>query len=330
MNHTHNMDSSVSSTNFVVLGDQSIASTFGKKGTQTDLCLYDKKESKIVRTWVAPTGFPDKIQPLFQAIGLAEFVIIHLNTLDRFTGEQIVALDLLGKKSGFLSNTFDVDETRLSAMIKGTVLENYTKTTLDTIHQKIMQITPASTQNKKTLVIIDHCFDVKGVGTVILGRVTGGTVSQYDTLTLLPAGVDVTVKSIQMHDETVPQAGVFARVGLSLKGVKPDQVNRGDILCVYDDNNNNSNNSIKISNKLVVDFTQTPYYKGDITTNQMYLVSIGLQIKAAKISSTNPFTLDLEKSIVHDTTHDTLSTVVLLKPESDGIRIVGSGSIICD
>ena len=38
------------SVNFVVIGEQSIASDFGKKGTETDLTLFDKKESDIIRT----------------------------------------------------------------------------------------------------------------------------------------------------------------------------------------------------------------------------------------------------------------------------------------
>ena len=33
--------------NFVVLGKQDIASDFGKKGTVSDLSLYDRKESNI-------------------------------------------------------------------------------------------------------------------------------------------------------------------------------------------------------------------------------------------------------------------------------------------
>jgi len=54
------------SVNFVVIGEQSIASDFGKKGTETDLTLFDRKESDIIRTWVVPNGFPEKIQPLFE------------------------------------------------------------------------------------------------------------------------------------------------------------------------------------------------------------------------------------------------------------------------
>jgi len=90
------------SVNFVVIGEQSIASDFGKKGTETDLTLFDRKESDIIRTWVVPNGFPEKIQPLFQAINLAEFVVFYVGALDKFVGEQMVALDILRKKEGIL------------------------------------------------------------------------------------------------------------------------------------------------------------------------------------------------------------------------------------
>ena len=90
----------MNSINFVVLGEQTIANDFGKKGTSTDLTLYDKKESDVIRTWVIPNGFPEKIQPLLQAINIAEYVIFYIASLDKYVGEQIIALDMLGKKDG--------------------------------------------------------------------------------------------------------------------------------------------------------------------------------------------------------------------------------------
>ena len=71
----------VKSINFVVLGEQTIANDFGKKGTATDLTLFDRKDSDIIRTWVIPNGFPDKIQPLLQSINLAEYVIFYFASL---------------------------------------------------------------------------------------------------------------------------------------------------------------------------------------------------------------------------------------------------------
>ena len=304
----------VSSINFVVLGKQDIASDFGKKGTATDLTLYDRKESDVIKTWVTPSGFPDKIQPLFQAINLAEYVIFHVDKLDKFTGEQIIALDSLKKEKGIISHTFDVDESKLDAMIKGTVVEKYIKVDQDKIKEEMDKLEPISNDGPSEMVI-DHCFDVKGVGTVILGKVTNGKVKQYDNLKLYPAGIDVLIKSIQMHDDPVEESICPARVGLAVKGAKPDEVGRGDVI--------SEEGVVDVKSEIELDFQKNPFYKSEIAENQGCLVNIGLQIKAAKFLSLSPLKLKFEKPIVCKKDQ----IVVVLKPESTIIRILGSGKI---
>jgi selenocysteine-specific translation elongation factor len=304
----------VLSVNFVVLGKQDIASEFGKKGTDTDLSLYDRKESDVIKTWVTPSGFPDKIQPLFQAINLAEYVIFHVDKLDKFTGEQIIALDSLKKEKGILSHTFDVDESKLDAMIKGTVVEKYTKVDQDKIKEEMDKLESISNDDSSEMVI-DHCFDVKGVGTVILGKVTNGKIKQYDNLKLYPAGISVLIKSIQMHDDPVSESVCPARVGLAVKGVKPEEVGRGDVI--------SAEGAVDVKTEIELDFQKNPFYKSEIAENQGCLVSVGLQIKAAKFSSISPLKLTFEKPIVCK--KDQIA--VILKPESTTIRILGSGKI---
>jgi len=304
----------VDSINFVVLGEHSIVDEFGKKGTSSDITLYDKKESNSILTWTVPNGFPEKIQPLFQAINLAEYVIFYVASLDKYVGEQIIALDLLRKKEGIVSHTYDVDENRLSSMIKGTTLERYKFVNSSDIQQEIKKLKPISKEGK-TKIVIDHCFDVKGVGTVALGKVIQGKVNQYDNLKLLPLGIEVMVKSIQMHDDSVSVAKSPARVGLSLKGIKSSEINRGDILCENPD-------EYKIKSEIELDFKKNPFYKADISENQMCLVSVGLQIKPAKFSSINPLKLTLKKPVVFDN-----DLAVILKPDSESVRIVGSGKL---
>jgi selenocysteine-specific translation elongation factor len=298
----------------VVLGKQDVAAEFGKKGTVTDISLYDRKESDIIKTWVTPSGFPEKIQPLLQAINLAEFVIFYVDKLDKFTGEQIIAVDSLKKDKGILSHSFEVDESKLASMIKGTVLENYAKVSQDKIKEAIDKIEPVSNDNSSEMVV-DHCFDVKGVGTVILGKVTAGKIKQYDNLKLYPQGSDVLIKSIQMHDDPVEESISPARVGLAVKGVKPEDVGRGDIICQED--------KVRVDSEIELEFTQSPFYKNEISQGQMCLVSVGLQIKAAKFSSINPLKLTFEKQIAFHAG----DIAVILKPESTTIRILGSGPI---
>ncbi len=131
----------------------------------------------------------------------------------------------------------------------------------------------------------------------------------------MPSGVDVMVKSIQMHDDDVKQAVCPARVGLSLKGIKPNEVGRGDIIT--------SDESLEIKNELEVDFKQSPFYNREISENQMCLVSVGLQVKAGKFSSISPVKLTLDKPIVCRKNEICL----LLKPESTTVRVIGSGKI---
>ena len=98
-----------------------------KKGTSTDLTLFDIEKNLKNLPFVTPNGFSEKIQPLFQAIALAEYVIFHVNTLTPFTGEQILALDALGKKDGILSHSYDVDESRLDLRSKELFLKDTKK-----------------------------------------------------------------------------------------------------------------------------------------------------------------------------------------------------------
>lgn len=303
------------SINFTLLADESLAKDFGKKGTTTDITIYDKKESGVLRTWTIPTSFPDKIQSLFQAINMGEYVIFHVTKLDKFTGEQIIALDVLGKKQGILSHSFDVDKNTLLTMIKGTVVEQYKLVEPENLKKEIDLLEPISKDGAVTIVI-DHCFDVKGVGAVILGKITQGNLKVYANLKLLPKGSDVVVKSIQMHDDSVEEAVSPARVGLAVKGVVPDDVQRGDVLCMPD--------KMLISQEIEIDYIQSKFFKDKVAENQMFLVNIGLQIRPVKIVSLNPMKLSLGKPAVYEKG----DTCVILKPESASIRIVGSGKIL--
>ena len=110
------------------------------------------------------------------------------------------------------------------------------------------------------MIPVDHAFDVKGVGTVVLGVVKQGTVKVYDQLRIMPAGSDIVVKSIQMHDDPVHESKSPARVGLAVKGMTAEQISRGDILCLPNSSymkaipaaasDNDNNNNINWSNNI--------------------------------------------------------------------------------
>lgn len=302
------------SVNFALLGED-LAPTLGKRGTSTDLVLYDRKESDVIRTWVVPTGFPDKIQPLFQAVNLGEYVILYVDSLDKFAGEQILALDYMGMSDGILSHGHTVDHESLMRAVRGTVVEGYDVVDPTDIRKATFGFSSAG-RSGDAQVVIDHCFDVKGAGTIALGKVVSGSISKHDDMMLSPSGMSVNIKSIQMHDNPVDKAHSPARVGLSLKGVKPEDVSRGDILCAV-------GAVVPAIKEVELDFVKTPFYKGKPSVNQMCMFSVGLQVVPARFASTEPITLTLGRSVACRPGE----RYAILKPDSSSVRIMGGGVV---
>jgi selenocysteine-specific translation elongation factor len=305
------------SLNFVVLGDASIAADLGKKGTATDITIYDRKSSDMVATWTVPTMYPDKIQPLMQAINMADFAIINATKLDKFFGEQILALDSVALTKGIILHSYDIDRDKLKALLKKTVASNYSfADSIEELKEEISKLEPPMVQGN-TAIPIDHAFDVKGVGTVILGAVKGGYIKVHDNVSLMPAGKTVQVKSIQMHDDPVESASSPARVGLAIKGATAEEISRGDVLCEQ----GTFNASL---GPFTIEFEKNEFFKGQLIENQTYMVSVGLQIRSVKIKQ-HQQNSKLEFTTERPIAYQSGQTCVLLKPDSATSRIVGKG-----
>lgn len=77
---------------------------------------------------------------------------------------------------------------------------------------------------------VDRVFTLPGIGTVVTGTLWSGSVGDGDRLRVEPRGIDVRVRSVQVHDEPVTRAEAGQRVALSLPGVERQRLARGDAL----------------------------------------------------------------------------------------------------
>ncbi len=77
---------------------------------------------------------------------------------------------------------------------------------------------------------IDRVFTIKGAGTVITGTLWQGTVKPGDELEVLPSGLVARVRTVQVHDQEVPQSVAGNRTALNLAGLKTTDVQPGDFL----------------------------------------------------------------------------------------------------
>jgi selenocysteine-specific elongation factor len=81
-----------------------------------------------------------------------------------------------------------------------------------------------------TRLYVDRVFSLRGIGTVVTGTLWSGTLSEGDELRAEPAGRDVRVRSLQVHDEPVEAADAGQRVAVAVPGVERRDLRRGDAL----------------------------------------------------------------------------------------------------
>jgi selenocysteine-specific elongation factor len=77
---------------------------------------------------------------------------------------------------------------------------------------------------------VDRVFTLRGIGTVATGTLWSGTIGEGDVLRAEPSGVEVRVRSVQVHDEPVARAEAGRRVAVSLPGLERTRLARGETL----------------------------------------------------------------------------------------------------
>jgi selenocysteine-specific elongation factor len=78
---------------------------------------------------------------------------------------------------------------------------------------------------------VDRAFVMKGHGVVVTGTAVSGTVSEGDTVRVLPGGEESRVRSIQVHGQATSEAKWGQRVALNLAGLEKSALTRGHIIC---------------------------------------------------------------------------------------------------
>ena len=124
---------------------------------------------------------------------------------------------------------------------------------------------------------VDHAFNVKGVGVVVLGIVVYGIVQKHSALNVLPGAKVAQVRSIQKHDDEFDVAGEGDRVGLALKNVEVEDLDRGAVLT--------NDPSIKTVNKLQAQASLVKYWQMPIKQGMVMHVGHWTQFITSKVEA---------------------------------------------
>ena len=309
-----------------VLGKLDYSNDFGKKGTSTDITLFNLKKGENTVTFIEPTRYPDRLAPLFYACSLAKKAIVVIEALNANLGESLVMLHCCGIHDGYIILRNYITPENVRPLLKHTILENYKFVADDPVALKEELMAEAtqtnSTNEEQTsgIVSVDHSFNVKGVGAVILGVVAHGNIKKHTIINVLPGIKTTQIRSIQKHDDTFESANKGDRVGLALKNVKIDDVERGTVLT--------NDMTVKESKIINASATLVKYWQNPIKVGMVLHVGNWMQVLNCTVESVldtgnwrEPMlTLSLEKEIIHRPG----DVAVLMYLEGGKLRVMGT------
>jgi len=90
------------------------------------------------------------------------------------------------------------------------------------------QVNPPKRPSDKPLRLpLQDVYKIGGIGTVPVGRVETGLLKPGMVVTFAPSGLSTEVKSVEMHHESLPEAGPGDNVGFNVKNVSVKELRRG-------------------------------------------------------------------------------------------------------
>jgi selenocysteine-specific translation elongation factor len=312
-----------------ILGALDYGANLGKKGTSTDITLYNLKKGENTVTFIEPTRYPERLAPLFYAVALAKKAIVIVDEINATFGETLIMLQCSNIKSGYVIPRNYIQKEKILPLIKGTSLEKFEIVNDDPnlIREQLLleasQQKPAEAavgQQPVGTVPVDHAFNVKGVGVVVLGIVINGVVQKHASLTVLPVSKTAQVRSIQKHDDEFDVAAEGDRVGLALKGIEVEDLDRGTVLT--------NDPAIKTSTLLKAEGSLVKYWQTPIKQGMVMHVGHWTQFITAKVDAATDagdwkkptLTLTLDKPLVYSPN----DKAVLMYLEGAKLRVAGT------
>lgn len=258
--------------------DRELASRIAKLGTESDIALFNYRDGERHLNVVSPIRYPDKLSSLLFSLNMSDVAILDISEMNREIGEIIITLNSLGMRDGGIILRNYLLPEQIKPFIGDTDLKDYKM--LEDDHERVRDflfsmVKETDDSSEPVRVVIDHYFPVKGVGLVALGMVESGVVERHQKLRMYPSDKIAHVKSIQVHDVDVDSAGKGSRVGLALKNVKEDELERGMVL---------AESSVDvIDGECEIEVEVSPFFNKELGEGDVIHIFAGLQMIPARI-----------------------------------------------
>lgn len=311
--------------NVAVLGSPDYSKDLGKKGTASDLAFFNLKKRETTVTFIEPARFPERLAPLFYAVSMAQKALLIVEQINPAFGEIVIMLDSIGLKEGIVILKNYLSREQIAPLIKGTVVDGYQFMEEDKnlLRERFLEDAAKvlSPQDAATGTLpVDHFFNVRGIGTVVLGSLAEGSIKKHDVLMVLPGEKTAQVRSIQKHDQDFDTAGIGERTGIALKGIEVEDLDRGTILT--------NDKSIKQVAALEAKAKLVKYWPAPLKEGMVLHIGHWMQYVPARVEAAAgaedwhevDLKLKLDKMLVYRPG----ARAVLTYPEGGKLRVVGT------
>lgn len=165
-------------------------------------------------------------------------LVVFLNKCDMVDDAEMI--DLVEEEMKEILSKYEFDESKVT-FVRGSALKALEEENIGPWSEKILELmkavdttipTPVRELDKPFLVPVEDVFTIKGRGTVVTGRVERGKFKVGDAVQLVGLGKDMdsVVIGVEMFQKTLEEGMAGDNVGVLLRGVEKDNVDRGMVL----------------------------------------------------------------------------------------------------
>jgi selenocysteine-specific elongation factor len=224
-----------------------------ERGITIDLGFAHLKEDGLSLGFVDVPGHERFVKNMLAGVGGIDLVMLVVAADESVmpqTREHFAICRLLRIPRGLIvvtkSDLVDADLREIAALetkelVQGSFLENApiievsTKTgagieELRAALVKLAASAPSRSAAGRFRLPVDRVFSMKGFGTVVTGTIASGSVELDDEVEILPRGLSVRVRGLQVHGDKQNRAAAGQRAALNLQGIEVSDLARGDAL----------------------------------------------------------------------------------------------------
>ena len=170
-------------------------------------------------------------------------IVVFLNKTDLVDDDELIELVEMEVRELLSSYEFPGDDIPIIRGSAREALESTSTDPSDPVYAPIWELmnavdefipTPARADNLPFLMPVEDVFSISGRGTVATGRVERGTVKVSDVVEIIGLTEErkkTTITGVEMFHKLLDQAEAGDNIGVLLRGIAKNEIERGQVLC---------------------------------------------------------------------------------------------------